>query len=364
MKDLGQLLQDESGRQFLRDNGVYISLDEFNDALREPTNGGPNRVYGAQQLYMDYTLGVSTKVAALKDLSDRGIETDFIWIDTDRAGSDNLITRFYWPGIGVDNAKGYGSVSVKKAKYPEIRFVELYEEYLANTGREFRKALGAEDKYDAERFQRFWSNFEDKSKLVDLNLSLTEFLFRDYFEYFPEPVVLSENLGGEFSRQLGNVVRDMPAVIEGVNESIDYLKRKDVDPQIGIKDETYLPIYVTCQNDGKRSPLRRLNEDQPYAAANCSCGNEMKFPMGQELSVDYIIRDATWSPDVTLPFLTNDSYSGGVVGKSSALYGIVLNRVMRNVLGKEPIPLFVPVEYTDQLQDIKTGLIPNYFNRK
>ena len=364
MKNLGQLLEDESGRQFLRDNGVYVSLDEFSDALKEPANGGPKKVYGAQQLYMDYALGVSTKVAALRDLSQRKVETDFIWIDTDRAGSDNLITRFYWPGIGVDNAKGYGSVSVKKAKHPEIRFVELDRDYLDNTGKDFRKALEGSGKYDPERFDRFWDNFEEKSRLVNLNLGLTEFLFKDYFGYFPNPVVLSKNLDGEFSRQLGNVIENMPAVIDGINGGIDYLESRDVDPQIGIKDETYLPIYVTCQNDGKRNPLRRVDDDQPYAAANCSCGDEMKFPMGQELSVDNIIRDATWSPDVTLPFLTNDSYSGGVVGKSSALYGIVLNRVMRNVLEKEPIPLFVPVEYTDQLQDIKTGLIPNYFNRK
>jgi hypothetical protein len=38
----------------------------------------------------------------------------------------------------------------------------------------------------------------------------------------------------------------------------------------------------------------------------------------------------------------NDLSSGVVAGKSSALYGIVLNEVLRTVLGKRPVPMLVP----------------------
>ena len=43
-----------------------------------------------------------------------------------------------------------------------------------------------------------------------------------------------------------------------------------------------------------------------------------------------------------LPTLLNDLASGVVAGKSSAIYGIVLNRVLREALDKEPVPMLVP----------------------
>ena len=43
-----------------------------------------------------------------------------------------------------------------------------------------------------------------------------------------------------------------------------------------------------------------------------------------------------------LPTLLNDLASGVVAGKSSAIYGMVLNRVLREALDKEPIPMLVP----------------------
>jgi hypothetical protein len=40
-----------------------------------------------------------------------------------------------------------------------------------------------------------------------------------------------------------------------------------------------------------------------------------------------------------------------VAGKSSAIYGMVLNRVLREALDKEPIPMLVPEGLTSRTPD-------------
>ena len=74
-------------------------------------------------------------------------------------------------------------------------------------------------------------------------------------------------------------------------------------------------------------------------------GATYRFRLGRrELSFDEIVQTHRWSPDVPLPTLVNDSGEwSGWVGKSSAIYGMVLNRVLREAfLDKEPIPMLVP----------------------
>jgi hypothetical protein len=48
--------------------------------------------------------------------------------------------------------------------------------------------------------------------------------------------------------------------------------------------------------------------------------------------------------DVTLPAYLNDHFSGAVVGRSSALYGLVLNATLEKVLRRHPIPVLIPPE--------------------
>ena len=46
--------------------------------------------------------------------------------------------------------------------------------------------------------------------------------------------------------------------------------------------------------------------------------------------------------DVCVPIFMNDLVSGFVAGRSSALYSLVMNEVLRRVLGKRPVPILVP----------------------
>jgi hypothetical protein len=54
--------------------------------------------------------------------------------------------------------------------------------------------------------------------------------------------------------------------------------------------------------------------------------------------------------------------SGYVAGKSSALYGLVLNRVLEKALGKRPIPIYVPSNLGKNCGEQVDSLVYSYFN--
>ena len=45
-----------------------------------------------------------------------------------------------------------------------------------------------------------------------------------------------------------------------------------------------------------------------------------------------------------MPVYHNDIASGWVAGRSTALYGLVFNEVLKKVLGRRPIPALVPAQ--------------------
>ena len=72
-------------------------------------------------------------------------------------------------------------------------------------------------------------------------------------------------------------------------------------------------------------------------------GQADRFYLGRnDLSVAEITRTNRWSPDVCFPIFVNDLVSGYVAGKSSAIYLLVLNQVLRQILHKTPVPILVP----------------------
>lgn len=80
-----------------------------------------------------------------------------------------------------------------------------------------------------------------------------------------------------------------------------------------------------------------------FAVTTCSCGAEYRFHLGsRSLSIADVAGTERWSTDVMLPAWLNDLASGVVAGRSSALYGIAVNRVLEKVLGRAAIPMLVP----------------------
>jgi hypothetical protein len=106
---------------------------------------------------------------------------------------------------------------------------------------------------------------------------------------------------------------------------------------------------VACARDYRRLKLRRQTRGKDhFAVAGCKCGQAYAFYLGSNtLSIATLLETNRWSPDVSLLIFLNQLVSGHLAGKSSALYGLVLNAVMRDGLGIEPVPVLVP----DQLGD-------------
>jgi hypothetical protein len=102
MQSLADLLNSTDGLRFLESRGVYASLPTFKARLEPPARpdlartldaGNSKLVCSGQQLYVDYRQSVVSKILALRDLDqDRALSTFFLWLDTDRAGLDALMT--------------------------------------------------------------------------------------------------------------------------------------------------------------------------------------------------------------------------------------------------------------------------------
>lgn len=107
MRSLTDLVGSSEGRRFLTSNGVFFDPLEFKDLLRAPArtelaislgSEGRKLICSGQQLYVDYQRSVLNKILMLKELEqDSDLFPFFLWVDTDRSGSDNLITKFAWP---------------------------------------------------------------------------------------------------------------------------------------------------------------------------------------------------------------------------------------------------------------------------
>ncbi|MBI1881460.1 MAG: hypothetical protein HYR94_25045, partial [Chloroflexi bacterium] len=131
--------------------------------------------------------------------------------------------------------------------------------------------------------------------------------------------------------------------------TVNALQALDIDPQVKPVDPDFLPLYYSCERDNRRLKLRhQAQRGDHFALTTCpGCDTAYKFYLGrQTLAVAEITGTNRWSPNLCLPIFINDLVSGMVVGKSSALYGLVFNAVLREVLGKQPVPLYVPTNLT------------------
>jgi hypothetical protein len=136
----------------------------------------------------------------------------------------------------------------------------------------------------------------------------------------------------------------------GADHTISRLEQEGLDPQVKPVEPDYLPLHVACARDYRRLKLRRQTRGKDhFAVAGCTCGEAYSFYLGRSsLCIATLVETNQWSPDVSLPSFLNQLVSGHVAGKSSALYGLVLNAVMRDGLGIEPVPVLVPEQLGDE----------------
>lgn len=358
VRSLEDLLGHADGRQFLEQRGVLSDPAAFGARLRPPdrpglaelaglAHAGP-LVYVAHQLLADYGRSVLGKFEVARALVGTGsMAVVLLWLDTDRAGSDRHSMGVTWqerPGQGA-------RLAPRRLRHRETRFVPVSvddsDAMLDTVLTWVRNDLRGEGRERAERRLerlRLALRAMPPATLVDAAQVMTTVMLRDHLGLDTPSVRVSRLLEAGLLR--GELERALARIDEFVavfNESVARLVALGVDPLVSPLPADYLPLRYSCPGDGRRLPLRHERDGRTrLAAATCRCGRAYRFRLGdQALTIDELAADGRWSVDVTLPAYLTALVSGVVGGRSSALYGLVLNEVAARVLGRDPVPVLV-----------------------
>jgi hypothetical protein len=367
VRSLVDLLRSPDGRSFLEERGVLLSEDAFVDHLRTPVrvglrdvvDPGPGYlVYTAHQLQSDYALSVTAKLQALGDVGGHdGIAPLAAWLDMDRTGSNKLSTSIAWP-------RGGASVRLapQRFKEREARFVPVERSRLEEVAAKLEawaRSVGNDGAIERHRPLAEALLADGVTTLADANLGLTSVMLQGQLGLEVPSVLVSDIAGrGLLTEAVDTAVGDLDGFVGVFNAAVDALVAADVDPQVRHLGEGYLPLRYSCSNCEARCTLvHRRREADHFAETTCrSCGAVHRFHLGSGTpSAAEVIATGRWSTDVSLPAYLNDLVSGVVVGRSSALYGLVLNEVVAQVLGGIPVPALVPPRLSEILEADSAG---------
>jgi len=357
MQELKDLLSSTHGLRFLDAAGVSVTQQDFEARLKNPLKtdladrlGAQNLklVCSGQQLYVDYRRSVLSKIETLREMEQ--VETFFpffLWVDTDRSGSDNLITKFAWP-----NSSKKGPITILPSRSGDIesRFVALDPAQLMSAIDKLETHLrqsGQAVDGAKQRYQQLRLIFTDDNPgtLSEFNLRLTDFLLNHVYGYVPRSVRLSTVIDQQaILAEINGYLNRIEAVVSVFNAAIQSLIQQGINPQVRPLAENYLPLFFSCEVDNQRLRLYHQIEGRDhFAVTACNCGRTYRFYLGRAaLTIADIAQTGRWSPDVCFPIFFNDFVSGYVAGKSSALYLIVMNQVLGQVLDKTPVPVLIP----------------------
>lgn len=357
MLSLIDLLNSPEGLAFLRSEGVFADRTKFVDQLENPAQSrladmldvkDKKLVYTAQQIYIDYRQSVLSKLHNLQNLGqEKDLFTFLIWVDTDRSGSDKLTVRMVWPMHGQQHSV---RISPAAFKMVEPRFTPIDTGVLKSAFDKLGVYLsqsGVKDKWKAKvKYDQLRPFFIEPNvrTLSEFNRRVTSFLLNKHLGLRLHSLILSNLInGGIITGEVELFLNHLDEIVEVFNEAVRDLRQSGIDPQVKPLDEHYLPLHFSCEADSSRLRLHHVMEGSDhFAVAACKCGRSYRFYLGEKrLSMDELAGTNRWSPDVCLGIFLNDCVSGFVAGKSSALYGIVMNRVLK-VLDKKPVPILVP----------------------
>lgn len=357
MQTLADLLNSSDGLRFLESKGVFVNQKQFKEQLKVPVSpdladqfGVKDRklVCSGQQVYVDYHQSVLSKIEVLREMeADDELFPFFLWVDTDRSGSDNLMSKFAWPS---PSKKGAITILPPGTKEVEARFARIDPSQLSSAIDKLETYLRGSDKRVAgakNKYLQLRTFFLDghAETLSAFNLQLTDFLLTQVLGFSPRAILLSEQLDKTYILETVSLFLNHTGdIVKVFNAARESLIQAGIDPQVRSLEEDYLPLFYSCETDDRRLRLRHyIDGNDHFAISTCKCGRDYKFHFSKDtLSITEIAQTDRWSPDVCFPSFFNDLVSGFVAGKSSAIYLIILNEVLREVLGKTPVPILVP----------------------
>lgn len=367
MKSLLDLMADAEQRAFLAQRGMHSDLDRFAGELAPPRDPALNRLLGlsdatelvhiGQQVCTDYQPATLTKFEVVDALrAYPGVATAILWHDADRADTEKLGMRI----VLRTGPKTVGlTIAHRSTGHAEPRFIPVEPAAVATAMEQLgRWAMGrSQDRGKAERIaakERLdllvdTVRIDAPVTLAQFNARLAGFLLREGIGVQVPSTFLSTMLdAGLLTASVTRYVDAREDVIRVFNEAVDELLALDIDPHVKHLGPDYLPLHYYCPVARARVRLTHARDGaQQLATVACSCGSTHTFPLGSsELGIAELVATGTWSSDISLPVHHNAIASGWVVGRSTAVYGLVLNAVMTRVFGERPIPGLIPPSLT------------------
>lgn len=357
-RSLAAVVATPAGRKWLADHGVHTDVEQFAAALRPAADGGaatlaglpPDSplVYVGQQIAADFGHATAAKFGAVHDLRTADVASVVAWHDMDRAGSDRY-------GLRVVIAMGGRPTGVwlahRKLGDREPRFIPADYARLEELLRKARSATsGMPRATRAQVLARLDGFAEDLARqppetVAQAGRTVATRLLREHLDVEVPGVYVSQLATAGLLRELLLQVLDaLDDVARVYNEAVADLTREGLDPQVHALDERWLPLWYSCPDSGRRLRLVRERAGADlFGTAVCPCGAEHRFHLGNgSPCLDELEAAGRWSPDVLLPVLCDHLFSGYVAGRSSAIYGIVMRRVLRSALERTPTPAFLP----------------------
>lgn len=381
MRSLTDLLETDAGRDFLAERGMYVDAGEFRNELRAPEREDLNRLVGlpdtarlvhiGQQVCADYHPATATKFAAAQDLAAQGQASPVVlWHDAYAAESERYGMRMVLPSgsklVGV-------WLAPRRLGSGEPRFIPVGAEAVEQSLDALRKWVThrmqeqpKDRRQDAQaRLDRLAEAVRaaDIATLGEANAAIANFLLREHLGVDVPSTSLSTMLAtGLLTPSLNSYLGCLDEVVAVFNEAVAELVAHDIDPQVAPLGDDYLPLRYCCPRDGARLVLRHERErDDHFAAGACRCGATYRFHLGTgTMSLGELDTTDRWSPDVSLPIHHRDVASGWIVGRSTALYGLVMNAVVDRVLAARPIPGFIPPDLLEDSSPETPSLLVEY----
>lgn len=364
MRSLSELLSSKEGMAFLGERGVFVDAALFVEQLETPASRSLTDllglqpdcrlVYVGQQACTDYERPTTWKFEVARDLGNcDGVVCVVLWHDMYQADADRFGARLLLPG--GKRTRGIWLVP-RSVSTQEPRFLPVERACLEDALAQMAAWLEHAPCADQSRARARLALLEkavlsaDITTLGQANGALGSCLLREELGFDAPSTFASEMVArGLLTNTLNEYLANIDEVVTVFNAAVENLIALDIDPQVRPIPAEYLPLHYSCSKDGTRMRLahERSGTDH-FAAATCSrCDTRYRFHLGNgSLSLGELEATERWSLDVSMPVFHNDIASGWVAGRSTALYGLVFNEVLKKVLGRRPIPALVPPQFT------------------
>jgi len=370
VRTLADLLASDDGLALLEERGVVTDAAAFAERLRPPVRTDladlldidprGHLVYTGQQVCADMAAPTAAKFVAARELAALGdITAAILWHDMDSTRSDRYAARFVLPGP----TRSHGAWLVPRRR---VESADVEPRFLA-TERAVIEAAFAQladwacSRHDAPETPRAKvaqlaaaATADDGAPLAQVTRAIATVLLSEEVGLEGPSVAASEMVGaGLLVDAVEEYLSNIDDVVRAFNEAVAELLDGGIDPQVRPLPPDYLPLRYSCPDDDTRLRLgseRRGND--VLAVATCRCGRDFAFNLGGDgATLDDLRVTGRWSIDVSMPVHHNELASGWIAGRSTALYGLVLNEVLRRVLAREPVPVFVPAGLADDSED-------------